>query len=325
MALNREWRGDFLGFTYNGIHSADLNIVRTSSNNRYEQMLLPQPSDITVNIPGDDGMYYLNSTYQPAMFNINFAYDNLQETDIRFLQQWLGDKNVHDLIFDENPYKAYRVKPTSQPRLTFVAFDMRDEQGNIIGRHYKGEGALQFQAYVPYARAIGKTLADFPIADFPERYEWEDASGLLQSLTAPVEYDRFTTGTCNLYNPGDIPSPLYIPEFEVVDETDYQSISHTINGDQVGRMILDMSKLPRTYHYKIDSKLRLILAYEEKNGIWVLSNRVFNGAIAAGDFFEVQPNKPGDVQVLTLSPGLAPKINIIVHNNFHVNYDYLYF
>ena len=45
---NREWRGSYLGFTFNGVHSSDLGIVRTSSGSRYNDDLLPTTTDKTV-------------------------------------------------------------------------------------------------------------------------------------------------------------------------------------------------------------------------------------------------------------------------------------
>jgi hypothetical protein len=36
-----EWKGEFLGFTYGGIHSSTLGIVRTSDGSRFNENLLP--------------------------------------------------------------------------------------------------------------------------------------------------------------------------------------------------------------------------------------------------------------------------------------------
>jgi hypothetical protein len=36
-----EFKGDYLGFTYNGVHSSDLGIVRTSNGSRFDENLLP--------------------------------------------------------------------------------------------------------------------------------------------------------------------------------------------------------------------------------------------------------------------------------------------
>jgi hypothetical protein len=34
-------KGDFIGFSYNGKHSSDLGIVRTSNGSRFDENLLP--------------------------------------------------------------------------------------------------------------------------------------------------------------------------------------------------------------------------------------------------------------------------------------------
>ena len=44
-------KGDYIGFTYNGIHSSDLGIIRVSGGDRYEEELLPEIEEITVDVP----------------------------------------------------------------------------------------------------------------------------------------------------------------------------------------------------------------------------------------------------------------------------------
>jgi hypothetical protein len=40
--------GDFISFTYNGVHSTDLGIVRVTASNRYNDALVPSFQDKTV-------------------------------------------------------------------------------------------------------------------------------------------------------------------------------------------------------------------------------------------------------------------------------------
>ena len=56
-------KGDFLGFTYNGIHSSELGIFRVSDGSRYTENLLPTIQDKTVQVPGADGTYYFGSYF----------------------------------------------------------------------------------------------------------------------------------------------------------------------------------------------------------------------------------------------------------------------
>lgn len=319
---NKDWQGDFLGFTFNGRHSSEFNIVRVISGSRFEKDLLPPPRDITAEINGRDGSYYFNSTYQSTSFNIQFAYDGVSETNIRELKQWLGEKKEKELIFDEEPYKSYRVKISSQPRLSYICFDNEDKTARI----YKGEGTIQFQAFNPYAKVVNKTLNEYLDMDYPNKQEWAEASRLLLSRETPRVYDRFTTNTCNVYNAGDIPAPLMIPEFAAQAVTGYQSITYTIDGNQVGRMILDMNELNLNQHYRINSKLKLIQGFDYDSGIWTLNNKVYNSALIAGDFFDIRPSSEGANQIITLSPAAGQAINIVrTGDNFDIDYDYLYY
>ena len=49
------FKGDYLGFTFNGKHSSNFGIVRTSSGSRFDEDLLPTIQDKSVQVPGKDG------------------------------------------------------------------------------------------------------------------------------------------------------------------------------------------------------------------------------------------------------------------------------
>ena len=66
---------DYIGFTFNGIHSSELGIKRTSDGSRFNENLLPTSEDKTVQIPGGDGTYYFGSYYIQKQFDISFAFD----------------------------------------------------------------------------------------------------------------------------------------------------------------------------------------------------------------------------------------------------------
>ena len=70
---------DYVGFTFNGIHSSSLGIVRTSEGSRFNENLLPTIQDKTVQIPGGDGMYHFGSYYTQKQFNVSYAFDSLTE------------------------------------------------------------------------------------------------------------------------------------------------------------------------------------------------------------------------------------------------------
>ena len=150
-----DWRGDYMGFTYNGTHSSDLGIVRVSDGSRFNENLLPTIKDKTVQVPGGDGTYYFGSQYTQRQFNISFAFDDLTETQIARIKRVFGDKQIHDLIFDEIPYKVWSAKVTGTASIKYIPF----AEGKT-NRLYKGEGTIQFTCYYPYARCRFKTLEE---------------------------------------------------------------------------------------------------------------------------------------------------------------------
>ena len=116
-------KGDFIGFTFNGIHSSELGLMRVSDGSRYTEELLPNFQDKTVQIPGADGTYYYGSYYTQKPFNLSVVFDDMSEEQFIKLKEVFGDKKIHDLIFDEWPYKIYRVKSTGTPNLKYICFN----------------------------------------------------------------------------------------------------------------------------------------------------------------------------------------------------------
>ena len=118
-----EIKGDFLGFTFAGVRSESLGIVRTSDGDRFEEELTPEIKDITAEVPGMDGEYYFGSTYGSKTIDVSFAFDSLTEEQFRKLRQVYGRRKQGELIFDERPYKKYMVKIASPIELSYVCFD----------------------------------------------------------------------------------------------------------------------------------------------------------------------------------------------------------
>ena len=147
---------DYIGFTFNGVHSSDLGIMRVSDGSRYNDSLLPTIQDKTVQAPGRDGTYFFGSYYTQRVFNISFVFDALTEEQLARIQALFGDKKIHDLIFDEMPYKAYQVKVTGSATIKYIPFGI-----GATNRIYKGEGSVQFTAYDPYARSVHKFLNEY--------------------------------------------------------------------------------------------------------------------------------------------------------------------
>ena len=138
---------DFIGFTYNGKHSfRDLHIYRTSNGSRYNDNLNAALTDKTADVPGGDGQYYFGTTHKNKTFSVSYAFDNLTESGLRLLKQTFDGKDIHDLIFDEEPYKVWSAKVTGTAQIKHLCFEESEGQ-----RVYKGEGSITFTCYYPYA------------------------------------------------------------------------------------------------------------------------------------------------------------------------------
>jgi len=115
--------GDFLGFTFGGVHSSDLGITRVSGGDRYDEQLHPEIKDRTAEVPGVNGEYYFGSDFGPRSFDIEIAFDHLTEVQFRNLRKIFGTKHIQKLIFDERPYKYYMAKLESPVELSYICFD----------------------------------------------------------------------------------------------------------------------------------------------------------------------------------------------------------
>ena len=309
-------RGDFIGFTIDGIHSSELGIIRVSDGSRFTENLLPDFSDKTVNVPGDDGAYYFGREYTVRNFNINVAYDNLHEEQLRKIKQLFYGKNTHEIIFDEYPYKIYDVVVKSAPQLKFLCFD--DEYGRRV---YKGEGTINLVSYCPYARAKYKFLEDYSgtLNDtLPDNVtSWYNfipiepkvwpGSGIISKYQAvssgnssiPVELDKFIHPMGNwgfyVFNPGDTPTPFKIaiifPQNRHLEAITIRLVENT-SGIQHILKLNAFDAQGEDNAILIDCDTGVISGSEEtvlENVFNNPSNNLYNKYIKNGDFFNI-PN-----------------------------------
>lgn len=212
---------DFIGFSFNGGHSADYGILRISDGDRYEETLVPDLSDEAEEIPGGDGAYYVGETLKEKTFKIDFAYDCLSERGLRRLGKWLHpDSDLHELIFDERPYKKYWVKCSKAVMPKGLCFEVNGK------RVYKGEGTIEFTAYNPWAQEVSKNLSDEVYDRYDNKDEWAEASGLVENyptVAQSIELDEFNSldfssgDYAPIYNPGEKDSD-FVLEFDYVVE-----------------------------------------------------------------------------------------------------------
>lgn len=278
-----DFRGDYMGFTYGidpasgkPIHSSDLGIVRVSDGSRFNENLLPTMQDKTVPVPGGDGTYYFGSYFTQRQIPISFAFDSLTEEQIAKIKRNFGDKKIHDLIFDEMPYKTYRAKVTGTATLKYISFSEGE-----TNRLYKGEGTIQFTCYEPYAICRKKWLDEY---DNVNKGEWKEASRLLPSSNG---YDQVHgADTIKLYNAGDIESHFTlridfyegkIPASSMSIEAMDSSISKVLKWSELTSQGKDAGVI-------FNSKINLIEGCDS-NG--KKTGTVYNKFITEGDFFKI--------------------------------------
>ena len=263
-------KGDFTGFSFDGIHCSYLGITHVSSSDRYDEELFPEIKDKTIEIPNNHGEYYYGSTYGTRSFKIDIAFDSVTESQFRQIRRLFGTSKICELIFDERPYKVYYAKVENPIELSYICFDEREwnwetegHEGYIPGsidhkkysdnkrRIYKGEGSIDFICYQPFAHQLFKIKELYKHADenqgnlfttYDNVDEWIESSGILtQTEWDTYQIDQVTvnasgpyTYTIPVYNPGDLNVGfcLYIPfnNNQILPKSGNSDI--IINGDE---------------------------------------------------------------------------------------------
>lgn len=298
-------KGDFISFTYNGVHSTDLGIMRVTASNRYTDQLLPTVQDKTVQVPGGNGTYFFGSNYTQRTITINIAYDSVTEDQIRLMRINFGDGKTHELIFDDEPYKVYYAKVTGTPQLTYIPFQNQDENANIQPRIYKGEGTLTFTCYEPFAHCLNnyKYLNQYTVNDpswykYDNKNEWNLSANLLSTKGT---YDTYSSNTHSFktYNPGDleadfnliIPTGKVISGIKINDGTnDLESYILLLKGTSITAKNGDT-------HICFNSKMNIIYGC---NSSGVRTGNLYNEYIQSGNWFKIPKNQANKTWNLVL-------------------------
>lgn len=179
---------DFLDFKFGDHWASEHGLIRVSNSKRYDANIAPTLTDKTVEVPGNDGMYFFSTYHKQRQFTVNVAFDHVTEVQLRAIRVWLSGKEIKDLIFAEDLEKnasgvpqedkgrKYHAKVTGAPSFKYVPFDEtnRESSTNVTPTSsssdpltsqviYKGEGTIQFTCYDPYAYSIEQ----FNAADNP--------------------------------------------------------------------------------------------------------------------------------------------------------------
>lgn len=286
---------DFIGFSFNGVHSNNLGITRVSNGTRYEDTLTPNFKDTTAEIAGGDGTLYWDSFDTNRTFNIQFAFDNLSELQYRRLRQVFNGKAYGALIFDEAPYKQYSVKVQSPIQLTSLCF----EEGGA--RVQKGEGSIAFVAQYPQAKSVHKYLNEYtPDTAFPNKSQWEAAS---EMLATKGSYDSANKTSIKIYNPGDLPvdwNATFVPNGNFALSCNGKSLSGNISALKTGDTKV-----------RVNSRANLIEGVDNSGN---LTGNLYNECITSGDFFQIP-----------IWTSTSSNLNFTSSQACTLEYDYLYY
>lgn len=268
--------GDFIGFSYNGVHSSELGIMRTSEGSRFNENLLPTSREVAVQVPGGDGTYYFGSYYTQRPITISYAFDELTENQFEYLKQVFGDKKIHPLVFDERPYKTYYAKVTGTTSIKHIPFTINEQ------RIYKGEGSIQFTCYQPFAVCHKKFLKEYTDIDIGE---WSQASGLLHDDTYVDKID--VNGQIKVYNPGVKDSDCRMG-FSSVVENGF-SVFKAANLKLEDKILCFEGCYAKGNDNLIvfNSKTKMVEGYVLENGNKQKSGNLYNEYIVSGDFFDI--------------------------------------
>lgn len=327
---------DFYGFTFDGKHSREMGFYRVSGGDRYQEDMIPQFSDKTVVVPGGDGTYFFGSNYTQRQFQIQIAFDDINEQQFREIRKLFTKDRVGKLIFDEWPYKYYMAKVQSPPQLNYICFDKEvedtrekasvihnhtlnprelvpeSEEATSIERVYRGEGTIQFICYYPFARSVSRNADYFKTTStdpsemiYPNKDEWLSVSGILSG--APTDSGDPIT----IYNPGDL-------------ETDFKAFYTSSalpsaiilvgTGDvYLGQISFGTISMKGSDQYIcVNSRTNLIEGYESLSG--APTGNLYNQYITSGDFFKLPVTTDGTVQFESSGASCAK-----------LDYDFLYY
>lgn len=160
-------KGDLLGFTFGDIHSSTLGITRTQEG-LYNKSISPPHKDVILQMPKSDYTHYYGTTLDKRVISVNFVFEKLSDLQITRIKQVWNDKKVHNLIFDEEPYKVYSAKLTGVVTAKYVCFERNGS------RYYNGNGSLSFECYFPYAKSRFSYLEDYNYNNISEWAMGED-------------------------------------------------------------------------------------------------------------------------------------------------------
>lgn len=294
---------DFVGFSFNGVSSKELKIMRVSDGTRYEEKLSAEFADRVTTNDSSGKNYYFGVDLKEYKIPINIAFDSLTESDMRKLRETFAPNKVGNFIFDETPYKVQKAKIATQVTLKYVCFD---EKGQRI---YKGEGTIDLISYDSYAKTLSEKKYRNDYINYSNFSEWIDSSRLREK----GNYDTYIKETkrINLYNAGDIEAPfkLYLDFTSGALAERLPALTISIGADKILKLnAIPIDETSEDVGVRINTKTNLIEGYNAKGEI----TGSYNWCLESGTFFDIPLNES--------SLQLSNKVE-----NVKIEYDYLYY
>ena len=328
---------DFVDFSFNGKSNRELGLLRVSDGSRYNEQLLPQLKDNTVDPEGVDGVLFFNTFYKTKQITLNVAYDSVTETQIRQIRKTFNGRQPASLIFHERPYKIYLAKVTGTPEFKFIPFDERvistgntyilpttdpiraaipgddgERTETVIAetpiRIYKGEGTFTLSAFDPFGHTpqANKFLDSEYYNNFTNVDEWKESAGL---LATQGDIDIYSNGIIPVYNPGDLDTPFKL-KFQVASTAETTITLGMENG--IPEYVLTLNA-PSGTRLLLDSKQGLLYLC---NSSFNQTSTVVNNYITGGTaLFKIRPCEIDEDYQFSLTNVSAATIE----------YDYLYY
>ena len=287
----RGFRGDFLGFTFNNVHSSALGITRVL-NGMMDIQLTPTQNDVSVELNGQDGKHYYGSMYKQRNIVINFAFEGLTDEQISVIKTIWNDKKVHQLILDEYPYKVYNAKASGSSVLKHLSFS-KTECGRSI-RYYNGEGSFNFTCFFPYAISRFSYIEEYVINNIPEWVGDMEENDVLTLYGIKKEkiigINPEMAGGIKYYSNDESNSGKIFGDAENL-ENYFTDAKIVINASNL--TVEDTSKI-----HKIISKYDNLSAWAKSSGLPSLSDGYGVCNKVAGSIWEYKIKNPGDANAI---------------------------
>lgn len=216
-------------FVFDGIDCADLGVYAITNSSTYTTNLEANFSDNVTSVTAYDGQYYYGTQITGQTFTLNMFAEDLTYEELSKLKAWLNPRHIGKIIFSDQPFKFYYVKPTTVSNLdTLPLTNIQTSVQSILGDSLNGETVYTGKFSITFSTIgsaygyglcyfrddlIYDALNHYGAGVYSENYYYN--SGLLYKDMAPRMKWELNNDVSNfeipMYNPGDAKSyPKFI-------------------------------------------------------------------------------------------------------------------